>query len=410
MTAAIQRERAAAGAILAAAALLAAWIMLHRPPQAPVRIVAQETAEPETPAPEPLQAAPAEPAMKFEIVELPAPAATAPLPPPTPAPRPVQTARVELPPEKVLEPQKALAPPQPAPPVVPLRPETKPPAEIVPLQVEAPVERTLSPAKPLQPLRPGDEKSTAALMPVQPLHVEPEAVVSHETKSTLAPDPGPRAPKIEAWVPKTRPRVPEVASAPELNTEPGAEPVKPPPAPAKPVADKELATEGRILLRMFEQGAGPGVEIRWPAQSAERDRLYDVFTQCLGMKVGLLDDQGHVYLGEGPRQQAMAINLDKYSGFVRRPEGAIAADEQREIARIRAYHQMSAPPARMFPRRVDAYLLGGLRAAVGDQYLKMKSIRAAYRLNGQRVTIDSIVADGRAVGGVIDLSAVASCN
>jgi hypothetical protein len=177
--------------------------------------------------------------------------------------------------------------------------------------------------------------------------------------------------------------------------------------------EKAAATEGRVLLQMFEQGAGPTIEIRWPAQAGQRDRLYAVFTHCLGMQVGILDDQGHLYLGEGPRDQALTLNTDKYSGFIRRPEGAIAAGEQQEITRIRQYHQAAgaAAPARMFPRRVDSFLLGGLRQAVGDQYLKMKSIRAAYRLNGNRVLIESIVADGRAVEGAIDLSTVtAACS
>lgn len=427
MAAVVRRERTVAAAILAAATLLAAWIMSHRPPQVPVRIAEQKTSEPETPPPPSPEESPAEPSIKFEFVELPPP--PAPAVAPAPAPPPVQVARAEPAPEKPPEqppaqPRKALAPAPLPPQVVPLQPETRQRAEIAPLQVETPVERPAPPAKPLQLLRPGDEKSSATPMPVQPLHVETEAPVSRETKPVLAPAPPlarktePPAPKTEAWVPKLKPRAPVSQLEPEAELPP--EPAKTPPAPMihvdaapappKPIAEREVTTEGRVLLRMFEQGAGPSVEIRWPAQASERDRLYDVFTQCLGMKVGLLDDQGHVYLGEGPRNQAMAINLDKYSGFVRRPEGAIATDEQREIARIRAYHGMSAPSARMFPRRVDAYLLGGLRTAVGEQYLKMKSVRAAYRLNGRRVMIEAISADGRAVDGVIDLSAVASCS
>lgn len=426
MAAAISfRERTSAAAILAAATFLAAWIMFHRLPQVPVRIVEQKTTAPEAPTPPPPQDSPAEPAMKFEIVELPPPPAPAVAPaPPAPAPPSVQVARVEpapeKPPEQPQQPQKVLAsaPDVAPPPVAPLQPEARRRPEIAPLRVETFVERPAPPARPLQLLRPGDEKPSAIPVPVQPLHVETEAPVSRETKPTLARKAELPAPKTEAWVPKLKPRAPVSQLEPkaELPPQPAKTPAAPmihvdaAPAPPKPIAEKEVATEGRVLLRMFEQGAGPSVEIRWPSQAAERDRLYDAFTQCLGMKVGLLDDQGHVYLGEGPRQQAMAINLDKYSGFVRRPEGAIATDEQREIARIRGYHGMSAPPARMFPRRVDAYLLGGLRTAVGDQYLKMKSVRAAYRLNGRRVMIESITADGRAVDGIIDLSTVASCN
>jgi hypothetical protein len=436
MAAALPRERATAAGILAVATLLAAWIMFHRPPQVPVRIVEQTAAEPEAPTPQPPspQDAPADAAMKFEIVELPAPAA--PIAPPapasqaaaaSPAPPRVETARAEPvpePPPPYVQAQET-APPPPPPPVVPLQPEARAHPAVMPLQAETPAQRLAAPTKPLLLLRPGDEKASATPLPVQPLHVETETPVSRETRP--APQPlkaeppkaESRTPKIDAWVPRVRQRDPAPAPQPEPRREvtpaPAPAPMihvdaATPPASAKPVAEKEVATEGRVLLRMFEQGAGPSIEIRWPSQAGDRDRLYDVFTQCLGMKVGLLDDQGHVYLGEGPKTQPMALNMDKYSGFVRRPEGAIAADEQQEIARIRAYHGVSAPSARMFPRRVDAYLLGGLRATVGDQYLKMKSVRAAYRLSGRRVMIDSITADGRALDGIIDLSVVASCN
>lgn len=319
--------------------------------------------------------------------------------------------------------------PQPAPEPPPVRPT--PPAEvkpIIPLRPEVPVAQNILPLTPepqalitpplttqIVPLRPGDEKPAPkpAVQPLRPdeppreppkeSKVEPRV----EPKIVRAPEPPPPSPpKVEPVKPAPMAEKPKPV-APLIQT------TAPPQAAPKPMDEKEVATEGRVLLRMFEQGAGPSIQIRWPAQSGQRDRLYAVFTHCLGMQVGILDDEGHLYLGEGPRNQPLALNTDKYSGFIRRPEGAIAAGEQEEITRIRQYHQAAtaAPPARMFPRRVDAFLLGGLRQAVGDQYLKMKSIRAAYRLSGSRVMIESIVADGRAIDGAIDLSTVAtSCS
>jgi hypothetical protein len=172
----------------------------------------------------------------------------------------------------------------------------------------------------------------------------------------------------------------------------------------------EAAGEGRVLLRMFEQGSGPGIEIRWPSDAAERERLYDTFVRCFGMRIGIVDDAGHFYLPEGAANQPTQLNMDRYSGFVRRPEGQIAAAETREIARVRNYHQgASGGPARIFPRNVDAFLIGGLRQAVGDDYLKARSIHAAYRLDGNRVVVDAIVADGHPIPGAIDLSSGRSC-
>jgi hypothetical protein len=168
--------------------------------------------------------------------------------------------------------------------------------------------------------------------------------------------------------------------------------------------------EGRAFLKILEQGAGPGIEIRWPSESWQRDRLYAALVQCLGMRTGLLDGNGRLYLAEGQKGQPSTLDGERYSGFVRRPEGAMAREEEREIGRVRSYHQVraSASAARIFPRRVDAYLIGGLRQLVGDSYLKTKSVRATYRLANGHPVVDSIVADGRRVPGVIDLSDVAS--
>ena len=415
-----RHERAAAAAIFATAAAIAAWILLQRPAPIPLRVAPSQPAADSAPeSPSHAETPSPSGSLAFELVELPAPA-PAPIPapadaaPPAPAPLPpVQVSRVEAPPpaEKpllsaaappVLKPLVPLIPVE-EPPVIeqpptvtPLHPEAAPLAEVIPLAPAMEERRPAPQAKPVTPLQPGDEKPSPRPAPPKPLiYVEEKPPAPPPQKAAQEPAKARPALPVE-------PRVAKVESPP-------------PPAPkaaSQPITDKEVATDGRVLLRMFEQGAGPSIEIRWPSQAGQRDRLYDVFVQCLGMRVGILDDQGHLYLGEGPRNQALTLNTDKYSGFVRRPEGAIAEDEQREIARIRAYHASAsgAPPARMFPRRVDSFLIGGLRQAVGDQYLKMNSIRAAYRLNGGRVMIESIVADGRQVDGAIDLSTVASCS
>lgn len=417
-------ERAAVAAILTAAAVMAAWILLHRSPPTPLRVVQPHQSE--TKAVQPAaDSAPPE-SLAIELVELPAPTPPPPVAAPTPvalvsaAPAPAPVAHVEKPPpeQHVEAPPQTVAPP----PIVPLKPSAEPdglrvatnPAAVTPLQPEATARAEIIPLTPM-PEKSPPPTVQSAVKPIAPLMPGDEKV-----------SPRPAPPKPLLYVEETRPAPPKPAvRPPESKSEPVkiAPPAPPPvervvakaePSPASPklVTEKEVATEGRVLLRMFEQGAGPSIEIRWPSQSGQRDKLYDVFVQCLGMRVGILDDQGHLYLGEGTPNQPLALNTDKYSGFVRRPEGAIAADEQREITRIRAYHTSAAaaPPARMFPRRVDAFLIGGLRQAVGDQYLKMKSIRAAYRLNGGQVVIESIVADGKPVDGAIDLSTVASCS
>jgi hypothetical protein len=58
---------------------------------------------------------------------------------------------------------------------------------------------------------------------------------------------------------------------------------------------------------------------------------------------------------------------------------------------------------RIFPRAVDARLLGGLGQLLGKSYRSMGHIRATYRMTPLGVSIGEISADGRAVAGEINL-------
>jgi hypothetical protein len=417
-------ERSAAGGILILAAVVA-WVIVDRPEHAPPPRV--EAAKP-PPPPEPAKAS--EPstaeiasALAIELVEIaapppPAPALAAPAPAPPPQQQAVAKAAPEPPPPEPVQEAKVvpLTPepvaPKPARDVVPLQPQPEPPP--LPKVTPAVLREAPTPADEIVPLRP-----TPMQAKPEPKRAEKPAEVTplRPTPPAVQPQPAPK--KIEPYVPAPKmPEPPKMLEPPKMIVR-----ASPPPAPPKPKADRAPAPqtspavtaeavvgEGRAFLKILEQGAGPGIEIRWPAESAQRDRLYDVLVQCLGMRTGLLGDDGRLYLGEGQKGQPSTIDGERYSGFVRRPEGAIARDEEREIGRVRSYHQVraSASAARIFPRRVDAYLIGGLRQFVGDNYLKTKSIRAAYRLRNGQPVVDSIVADGRRIDGVIELTAVAN--
>lgn len=348
-------------------------------------------------------------ALSIELVEIsapppPVPAAAAAFPaPPQPAPPPPPTAT------------QAVTPPpaEPAPPVpvqasmVPLTPaaaEPEPVREIVPMHPTPPSpELSVTPAVLREELKPADE--VVPLRPAPP-DVKPQVAPREKPAKVQPLRPAPSKPEAEP-----PPQMIVRAPAPRPVATPQVQAAKAPPAPKPPEVNvAEVVGEGRAFLKILEQGAGPGIEIRWPAESSQRDQLYGVLVQCLGMRTGLLDGTGRLYLAEGAKGQPSQLDGERYSGFVRRPEGAIARNEEREIGRVRDYHQVraTASPARIFPRRVDAYLIGGLRQFVGENYLKTKSIRAAYRLRNGRAVVDSIVADGRRIDGVIDLSGIAS--
>jgi len=98
--------------------------------------------------------------------------------------------------------------------------------------------------------------------------------------------------------------------------------------------------------------------------------------------------------------------MDRYSGFVRQAEGRITAAERGAAERIAVRHRLprSAAIVRVFPRGVDASLLGGLHGLLGEGYARAGAIRGRYRLVGGRLLVSDITADGRPVSHPVALS------
>ena len=170
--------------------------------------------------------------------------------------------------------------------------------------------------------------------------------------------------------------------------------------------DGEGVHQGRALLRILEHGEGPSVEIGWPANGTVREHLFQRFASCYGMRIALMDGDGRLFVADGRRQIPWPVNLDRYSGYVRQANGVVGRAERQAVGRIRAHHGTvtGATVVRLFPRRVDAILLGGLHALIGGDYARAKTIRATYQLNGGSVIVDAVIVDGRRVPGGIDLS------
>jgi len=166
----------------------------------------------------------------------------------------------------------------------------------------------------------------------------------------------------------------------------------------------EAAAGGRARLRMLEHGEGPTIEIAWPETPADRDRLQDLFKRCYGMQVLLLDGSDRLFGPDGAPGVPWPFDADRFSGFLRAPSGAIAAAERAAANAIRRRHGVyGARLVRVFPRRVDAMLLGGLGEVVGSGYADAATIHAAYRVSGGEVVVGDIRIDGRTIPGHIRL-------
>jgi len=167
-----------------------------------------------------------------------------------------------------------------------------------------------------------------------------------------------------------------------------------------------VEAEGRVLLRILEHGSGPEIEIAWPVSAIQRRALYRLFEACYGMEIAVIDSGGRLYNHTGEAGRPWRLNMDRYSGFVRQPSGRLTLDEKDGIARIRAFHGDLRPAenVRLFPRRLDALLLGGLKALVGESYASAATIRAHYRRDGDMVLVEGIRLDDQPILGRIDLS------
>ena len=220
----------------------------------------------------------------------------------------------------------------------------------------------------------------------------------------MAPIPLLRRPKRKPKIAR-KPEPPAAKPLPPRRAEPVREPALPPARPAIVVPDRATRREGRALLRLLEYGKGPVIEIAWPESEGSRNRLYRYFRQCFGMLNALMDGDGLLYGETGPMGRPWAINLDRYSGFVRHPSGQSIAAERSRARNISARHGIyDGRLVRVFPRNVDATILGGLQKIIGNGYGTARTITAAYRPGGNTLVLVAIRVNGQLMPGKINMS------
>ena len=128
--------------------------------------------------------------------------------------------------------------------------------------------------------------------------------------------------------------------------------------------DRKVATEiGRAQLKLLEHGKQEMVQIIWPETKRERDLLYRILADELGMQSVLIDSDFRIYDETSLPGTGQPLNRDKFSGVIRSPAGTLPDAEKIIIRNLKARHQASKAPlivARIFPRVSDAMILGTL--------------------------------------------------
>lgn len=374
----MRRDRITAGTSCALSLLIGAWLVLQWTEEQPAPVKARQT-QPNLGQP------PAEPAAKPHNR-----AVLLPPPPPAPAPAPEVQAKPDPAPEP--QPIKAMPAPKPAPAKIepkfePLQPTAKPAPKPV-------MEAVLKPA-------PQDRKPTP-VTPAKPQFQEPSPPEPDMQAFRSPRDATPKPEKFDALARFKAQRAAQNQA--QIQAQERAKPA-PAPKPAKIEVSAKAATSGRVALRILEHGEGPEIELAWPNSVRASDRLYRRFTACYGMKTAVMDGSGQLFT-RGGGAHPWRINLDRYSGFVRQVSGRLSPEEASELNAIRRLQRATVSPVRIFPRAVDARLLGGLGQLLGKSYRSVGRIRATYRITPSGVSIGSITADGKSVAGEIILRPV----
>ena len=168
--------------------------------------------------------------------------------------------------------------------------------------------------------------------------------------------------------------------------------------------------DGRKLLRILEAGKGPVVTLSWPGRKAEREKVYHSLSQCYSMKTVVYVEHSGLYRREDTSGTKWALNRDLMSTFIRQPSGGFSAREKGIIESIKSKHLLSSGiPVRIFPRSVDAALLGGLKRIIGKSYPSAETISAEYFLYSGGVGLKNVRRNRMNVDGRFALPRLGRC-
>lgn len=174
--------------------------------------------------------------------------------------------------------------------------------------------------------------------------------------------------------------------------------------------DNKTAKEGRVLLQIMEHGSGPEIEIAWPSDQQASATLYEFFSSCYGMRSVLMTRDGQLFTEMGSAGSSWAINLDRYSSFIRTAQGAVPKNELATLRKVKNHHKTlkDTAPTRVFRRAIDAQLLSGLHRILGQKYTEAKQITANYRMRDRGVEVYDLRVDNVSQKGAVFLAPLVS--
>jgi len=167
---------------------------------------------------------------------------------------------------------------------------------------------------------------------------------------------------------------------------------------SKPIQKKSSQAIGEQTAHVYNQlisDQSLSIEIAWPEQSNRREKLFNYLYQCVGMRFGVLNQQG-VTLAKRSDQKNNSVyrrgQKVQHSEWLRIAQGSLGYNENKWLTQ----YQLSGTPIRLFPKQLDwqlarlvAEYLSGKIDNKGNP-LKLTSLRAKYKLKGQRLVLVKI--------------------
>lgn len=130
------------------------------------------------------------------------------------------------------------------------------------------------------------------------------------------------------------------------------------------------------------------IELAWPNEPSARQGLFTFLYQCIGMKFGVLNNQ-KVTLAKTFYQNVNANDKQQPSEWLRIAQGQLASQEHLWLQQYR----LSGTPVRLFPKVVDWQLAKLINIQLNGKPLK--SLRAFYKYDHQRLTLNGIRLNGQ---------------
>jgi len=152
------------------------------------------------------------------------------------------------------------------------------------------------------------------------------------------------------------------------------------------------------MKQMDEADEKLELELFWPDNKSDREKVAVILRQCFGLTSGYLLNNGKLYdIRDG---KVKAANRNFYSPYLRSRQN-IDATEKTHQANLQA-QLGNGTPVQLFSKTGDSYIIGGLlNAAEADQL--QGRVSGSYKISQGQLFIDDIRIKGQPISGRIAL-------